>query len=169
MSWEQLWMDSILKWSKRTKVSRSFKLRIIRKRSILFRSQTLMSRFARGSKDCDFSCVAKNRKFDDFSCYLRFLAVLCHVNNHWCPRASCRFNKICENCERSSLTIFCVTYDFSQFFVVLIITKPKRVADLTKFAKIAKNRKFDDFSGYLRFLEVLCHVNQFTFLVFMIT
>ena len=101
MSWEQLWMDSILKWSKRTKVSRSFKLRIIRKRSIFFRSQTLMSRFARGSKNCDFSCVAKNRKFDDFSCYLRFLAVLCHVNNHWSPRASCRFNKICENCERS--------------------------------------------------------------------
>ena len=53
-------------------------------------------------------------------------------------RASCRFNKICENCEKlhaaakipifrvlrkiASLTIFCVTCDFSQFFVMLIIT-----------------------------------------------
>ena len=39
-----------------------------------------------------------------------------------------------------SLTIFCVARDFSLFFVMLIITKPERVADLTKFAKIAKNR-----------------------------
>ena len=85
MSWEQLWMDSILKWWKRTKVLRSFKLRIIRKRSIFFRSQTLMSRFASSSKNCDFSCVAKNRKSGDFLCYLRFFAVLCHVNNHWSP------------------------------------------------------------------------------------
>ena len=66
-----------------------------------------MSRFARSSKNCDFSCVAKNRKSDDFS----------------------------------------------QFFVLFIITKPDRVA------KIAKNRKFDDFSRHLRFLAVLCHVN----------
>ena len=58
-----------------------------------------------------------------------------------------------------SLTIFCITCDFSQFFVILIITKPDRVADLIKFAKIAKNRKFDDFSRYFRFLAVLCHVN----------
>ena len=58
-----------------------------------------------------------------------------------------------------SLTIFCITCDFSQFFVILIITKPDRVADLKKFAKIAKNRKFDDFSRYFRFLAVLCHVN----------
>ena len=43
--------------------------------------------------------------------------------------------------------------DFSQFFVLFIITKPDWVA------KIAKNRKFDDFSRYLRFLAVLCHVN----------
>ena len=27
----------------------------------------LMSRFGRSSKNCDFSCVAKNRKSDDFS------------------------------------------------------------------------------------------------------
>ena len=39
-----------------------------------------------------------------------------------------------------SLTIFCVPREFSLFFVMLIITKPERVADLTKFAKIAKNR-----------------------------
>ena len=39
-----------------------------------------------------------------------------------------------------SLTIFCVARDFSLFFVMLIITKPERVAGLTKFAKIAKNR-----------------------------
>ena len=42
---------------------------------------------------------------------------------------------------------------------MLIITKPDRVADLTKFAKIAKSRNFDDFQRYLRFLTVLCHVN----------
>ena len=36
-------------------------------------------------------------------------------------RASCRFNKICENCKKNvSLTIFCVTCDFWQFFVMLI-------------------------------------------------
>ena len=55
----------------------------------------LMSRFACSSKNCDFSCVAKN---------------------------------------------FCVGRDFSLFFVMLIITKPERVADLTKLAQIAKNR-----------------------------
>ena len=38
------------------------------------------------------------------------------------------------------LTIFFVARDFSLFFVMLIIAKPDRVADLTKFAKIAKNR-----------------------------
>ena len=45
----------------------------------------------------------------------------------------------------ASLTTFSVTRDFSQFFVMLIITKPDRVADLTKFATIAKNGKSDDF------------------------
>ena len=39
-----------------------------------------------------------------------------------------------------SLTIFCGVRDFSLFFVMLIITKPERLAVLTKFAKIAKNR-----------------------------
>ena len=42
---------------------------------------------------------------------------------------------------------------------MLIITIPDRVADLTKFEKIAKNREFDDFSRYLRFPAVLYHVN----------
>ena len=42
---------------------------------------------------------------------------------------------------------------------MLIITKPDRVADLTKFAKIAKSRNFDDFQRYLRFLTVLRHVD----------
>ena len=46
---------------------------------------------------------------------------------------------------------------------MLIITKPNRVADLTKFAKIAKNRKSDDFSRYLQFLAVLCHVKAHFF------
>ena len=63
-----------------------------------------MSRFARSSKNCDFSCVAKNRKSDDFS----------------------------------------------QFFVMLIITSPERVVHLTKFARIAKNRKSDDFFHFSR-------------------
>ena len=31
------------------------------------RNFPLMSRFACSSKNCDFSCVAKNRKSDDFS------------------------------------------------------------------------------------------------------
>ena len=31
------------------------------------RTFPLMSKFARSSKSCDFSCVAKNRKSDDFS------------------------------------------------------------------------------------------------------
>ena len=43
---------------------------------------TYMSRFAGISKNCDFSCVAKNSKCDDFSRKLRFCAVLFHVNNH---------------------------------------------------------------------------------------
>ena len=59
----------------------------------------------------------------------------------------------------ASVMIFRVSCDFAQFFFMLIITKPDRVADFTKFAKIAKNRQFDDFSRYLRFLAVLCHVN----------
>ena len=57
----------------------------------------------------------------------------------------------------ASLTIFRVSCDFTQFFVMLIISKPDRVTDLTKFAKIEKNAKFDDFSCYLLFLVVLCH------------
>ena len=43
---------------------------------------------------------------------------------------------------------------------MLMVTKPDRIADLTKFAKLTKNRKFDDFSGYnmyLRFLAVYVH------------
>ena len=37
------------------------------------RTFPLMSRFARSSKSCDFSCVAKNRKSDDF---LQFFVML---------------------------------------------------------------------------------------------
>ena len=59
-----------------------------------------------------------------------------------------------------SVTIFCVGRDFSLFLVMLITTKPERVADLTKFAKIAKNRYSDDFLRCLRFFAVLCHVNN---------
>ena len=36
---------------------------------------------------------------------------------------------------------------------------PERVVDLTNTAKIAKNRKSDDFLRYLRFITVICHVN----------
>ena len=50
---------------------------------------------------------------------------------------------------------------------MLKITKPDRVVDLKKIAKVRKIvslttlRKiaFDDFSRYLRFPAVLCHVN----------
>ena len=62
-----------------------------------------------------------------------------------------------------SLTIFRVNCDFSQFFVMLIITKPDRFADLTKFAKIAKNRQSDKISRYLQFLAVFCHVKAHFF------
>ena len=51
--------------------------------------------------------------------------------------------------------------DFSQFFVMLIITEVQsELAIITKFAKIAKNRKSDDFLCYLPFCTVLCHVNN---------
>ena len=56
--------------------------------------------------------------------------------------------------------MFRVTRDFSLFFVMLVTTKPERVADLTKFAKIAKNRQSDEFSRYSRFFAVLCHVSN---------
>ena len=85
-----------------------------------------MSRFARSSKNCDFSWVAKNCKSD----------------------------------------AFCVTCVFSQFFVMLIITKPDRIADLTK---LRKNRQSDDFSRYLRFLRQFFVMLKLTFLVFTIT
>ena len=51
--------------------------------------------------------------------------------------------------------------DFSQFFVTLIITEVQsaRVVNLTKSAKIAKNRKSDDFLRNLRFITVISHVN----------
>ena len=48
-----------------------------------------------------------------------------------------------------SLTIFCVTCDFSQFFLMLTITKPDRIADWTKFAKIAKKSQFWRFPALL--------------------
>ena len=51
--------------------------------------------------------------------------------------------------------------DFSQFFVLLIITEVQsELAIITKFAKIGKNRKSDDFLCYLPFCTVLCHVNN---------
>ena len=40
-----------------------------------------------------FAKIAKNRISDDFLCYLRFFAVLCHINNHL-TRPSCGFNKL---------------------------------------------------------------------------
>ena len=55
-----------------------------------------------------------------------------------------RFACSSKNCDFSSvakivgLTIFCGARDFSLFFVMLIITKPERVADLTKFATSSK-------------------------------
>ena len=49
----------------------------------------------------------------------------------------------------------------SSLIVMLIITDVReRVVDLTKFAKIAKDRKSDDFLRYLRFFAVLCRVNN---------
>ena len=42
---------------------------------------------------------------------------------------------------------------------MLIITKPDRVRELTKFTKIVRNRKVDDIPRYLRILAVPRHVN----------
>ena len=55
--------------------------------------------------------------------------------------------------------------DFSQFFVMLIITEAQsELAIITKFAKIGKNRDNkdddDDFLRCLPFCTVLCHVNN---------
>ena len=62
--------------------------------------------------------IAKNRQ-------LRFF-FLCHVDNHNKSTASChgcRFNKFAKIAKnRKSLTIFRVTCDFSQFFVMLMFT-----------------------------------------------
>ena len=58
------------------------------------------------------------------------------------------------------LTIFRVTCDFSQFFVMLTIRSKASCEETAMFAKIAKNCKVDDFSRYLRFFAVLCHVND---------
>ena len=88
-----------------------------------------------------------------------FFAVLCHVNNYWSPERVVHFTKFAKIEKNRKSDDFCITCDFSQLFVMLIITKPDRVADLTKFAKIAKSRNFDDFQRYLRFLTVLCHVD----------
>ena len=70
---------------------------------------------------------------------------LASLSLHLCPglHAAAKIAIFCVLRKIASLTIFFVSCDFSQFFVMLIITKPDRVADLTKFAKIAKNRKFE--------------------------
>ena len=47
--------------------------------------------------------IAKNRKSDDFSCYLR-IAVLCHVNVHFSKsKAGCRIYQICNKSENFPL------------------------------------------------------------------
>ena len=100
------------------------------------------------------------------------MKAVCHSNNvvqpsspknHLCPDAAAKIAIFRVLRKIASLTIFSVTRDFSQFFVMLINTKPDRAADLTKFAKIAKNRQSDDFSRYLQFLAVLCHVKAHFF------
>jgi len=61
--------------------------------------------------------------------------------------------KIAKNCQLRFFAVLChVNNHLSPEPVVMVV-------DLTKFAKIAKNRKSDYFSRYLRFLAVLCHVN----------
>ena len=87
------------------------------------------------------------------------------IQSHLCPglHAAAKIAIFRVLRKIASLTIFSVTRDFSQFFVMLINTKPDRVADLTKFAKIAKNRQSDDFSRHLQFLAVLCHVKAHFF------
>ena len=51
---------------------------------------------------------------------------------------------------------------------MLMVTKPDRIEDLTKFAKITKNRKFDYFLRYmyLGFLAVYVHFHFSKFCVF---
>ena len=61
----------------------------------------------------------------------------------------------------ASLTIFRVSCDFLQFFVMLIVNEVQsELSIFQNFAKIVKNRKSDDFLRYLRFFVVLCHLNN---------
>ena len=75
----------------------------------------------------------------NFRSQLPFLIALSW--NHLCPglHAAAKIAILRVLRKIVSLTIFCGARDFSLFFVMLIITKPERVADLKKFAKIAKN------------------------------
>ena len=63
-----------------------------------------------------------------------------------------------------SLTIFRASCDISQFFVKLIFTEVQSELPIQQnLRKLQKKRKSHDFLCYLRFLAVLCHVNQLTF------
>ena len=72
-----------------------------------------------------------------------WMKAVCHSNNvvqpssqknHLCPgfRAAAKIAIFRVLRKIVSVTIFCVARDFSLFFIMLIITRPKRVADLTK-------------------------------------
>ena len=70
-----------------------------------------------------------------------WMKAVCHSNNvvqpssqknHLCPDAAAKIAIFRVLRKIVSVTIFCVARDFSLFFIMLIITRPKRVADLTK-------------------------------------
>ena len=70
-----------------------------------------------------------------------WMKAVCHSNNvvqpssqknHLCPDAAAKITIFRVLRKIVSVTIFCVARDFSLFFIMLIITRPKRVADLTK-------------------------------------
>ena len=130
-------------------------------------SKSLMSRFARSVRLAIFRNTRKIASLTIFGCFL-VLRKLLFVS--FCVVVWVLFSVFSIFCITSLVSatprnhpIFSVTRDFSQFFVMLINTKPDRAADLTKFAKIAKNRQSDDFSRYLQFLAVLCHVKAHFF------
>ena len=70
-----------------------------------------------------------------------WMKAVCHSNNvvqpssqknHLCPDAAAKIAIFRVLRKIVSVTSFCVARDFSLFFIMLIITRPKRVADLTK-------------------------------------
>ena len=114
-----------------------------------------MSRFARSCSSCVCEKswksqgqwffrkpVAKNRKSNDFSCYLGFFALLRQVNNHLSRNPVVDLQNLRKLRKIRSLMIF------PQFFVSKILQFLQFFANFAKIAKIA------DLAGALEFYNV---------------